>query len=180
MRCRCCAGVRTVCHDAAVECGWRACVGTSAQASTGESADSHSQGDAALNPALVNGKRVDFHVFDTSGSVGCDVTIVDPTYPSYLGKSESVLFRSADQAKTRKHVLNGATMVPVVISKFDKLGPAAEGYLQKLATVAGVVDRGVWLRICHQYLSCALIRGRGIVYCHYYRSLATKCLEGLS
>jgi hypothetical protein len=26
MRCRCCAGVRTVCHDVAVECGWRACV----------------------------------------------------------------------------------------------------------------------------------------------------------
>jgi hypothetical protein len=40
----------------------------------------------------VNGKRVDFHVFDTSGSVGCDLTIVDPTCPSYLGKSESVLF----------------------------------------------------------------------------------------
>jgi hypothetical protein len=46
----------------------------------------------------VNGKCVDFHVFDTSGSVGCDVTIVDPTCPSYLGKSESVLFLEAEQA----------------------------------------------------------------------------------
>jgi hypothetical protein len=48
----------------------------------------------------------------TSGSVRCDVTIVDPTCSSYLGKSESALFREAEQAKTRKHVLNGATMVP--------------------------------------------------------------------
>jgi hypothetical protein len=78
----------------------------------------------------VNGKRVGFHVFVTSGSVGCDVTMKDPTCPSYLGKSESVLFREAEQAKTRKHVLNGATMVPLVMSAFGKLGPAAEGYLQ--------------------------------------------------
>jgi hypothetical protein len=55
--------------------------------------------------------RLVVHVFDTSGNVGCDDTIVDPTC-SYLGKSESVLFREAEQAKTRKHVLNGATMVP--------------------------------------------------------------------
>jgi hypothetical protein len=56
-----------------------------------------------------------------------------------------------------------------------KLGPAAEGYLQNLATVAcstGVVDRGVWLRISHQYLSCALVRGRGIAFHHFYCSLA--------
>jgi hypothetical protein len=48
-------------------------------------------------------------------------------------------------AKTRKHVLNGATMVPLVMSTFGKLGPAAEGYLTNLASVAcstGVVDRG--------------------------------------
>jgi hypothetical protein len=51
-----------------------------------------------LDPALENGKRVDFHMFDTSGSVGCDVTVVDPTCPSYLGKSESVLFREDEQA----------------------------------------------------------------------------------
>jgi hypothetical protein len=35
-----------------------------------------------------------------------------------------------------------------------------------------VVDRGVWLRISCQCLSCALVRGRGIVYRHYYLSLA--------
>jgi hypothetical protein len=167
--------VRTVCHDVAVDCGWRACVERSAQASTKEPADAHLQGDAVLDPALVNGKRVDFHVFDTSGSVGCDVTIVDPTCPTYLGKSESALFRDAEKAKSRKHVLNGATMVPLVMSTFGKLAPAAEGYLQNLASVAcstGVVDRGVWLRISRQYLSCALVRGRGIVFRHYYRSLA--------
>jgi hypothetical protein len=58
---------------------------------------------------------------------------------------------------------------------FGKLGPAAEGYLQNLASVAcltGVVDRGLWSRISRQYLSCALVRGRGIVFRHYYRSLA--------
>jgi hypothetical protein len=71
-------------------------------------------------------------------------------------------------------VLNGATMVPLVMSTFGQLGPAAEGSLQNLATVAcstGVVDRGVWLRISRQYLSYAL-RARGFVFCHYYRSLA--------
>jgi hypothetical protein len=83
------------------------------------------------------------------------------------------LFREAEQAKTRKHVLNGATMVPLLMSTFGKLGPAAEGYLQNLATCStGVVDRGVWLRIPRQYLSCALVRGRGIVFRHYYRSPA--------
>jgi hypothetical protein len=104
-------------------------------------------------------------VFDTSGSVGCDVTIVDPTCPAYSGKSESVLFREAEQAKTWKHVLNGATMVTLVMSTFGKLGTAAEGYLQNLATVAcstGVAHRGVWLRISIQYSSCALVSGRGI------------------
>jgi hypothetical protein len=113
-------------------------------------------------------------MFDTLGSVGCDVTIVDPTCPSYLGKSESDLFCEAEQANTRKHVLNGSTMVPLVMSTFGKLGPA-EGYLQNLATVAcstGVVDRGVWLRISSQYLSCALVRGRGIVFRQYYSSVA--------
>jgi hypothetical protein len=49
--CRCCAGVRTVCHDVAVECGWRACVKRSAQASTREPAVAHLQGDAVLDPS---------------------------------------------------------------------------------------------------------------------------------
>jgi hypothetical protein len=59
-----------------------------------------------------------------------------------------------------QHVLNGATVVPLVTSMIGTLGPAAEGYLQNLATVAcmtGVVDRGVWLRIACQSLSCALV-----------------------
>jgi hypothetical protein len=60
------------------------------------------------------------------------------------------------------------------MSAFGKLGPAAEGYLQNLATVAcstGVVDRVVWLRISRQYLSCALVRGRGIDFRPYSCSL---------
>jgi hypothetical protein len=118
-------------------------------------------------------------LFDSSrsGGSGCDVTIVDPTCPSYLGKSEAVLFLEAEQAKTRKHVLNGATMVPLVMSTFGKLGTAAEGNSQNLAFVAcstGVVDRGVWLCISRQYLSCALVRGRGTVFRHYYRSPAKR------
>jgi hypothetical protein len=49
---------------------------------------------------------------------------VDPTC-SYLVKSDTVLFREAEQAKIRKHVLNDATMVPLVMSTFGKLGTAA-------------------------------------------------------
>jgi hypothetical protein len=41
-----------------------------------------------------------------------------------------------------------------------------------VACSTGVVDRDVWLRISRQYLSCALVRGRGIVLRHYYRSAA--------
>ena len=57
------------------------------------------------------------------------------------------------------------------------LGPSAEWYLKSLADVAcssGFVDRGVWLRVAKQLLSCALVRGRGVVFRHYYKSIA-KC-----
>jgi hypothetical protein len=66
-------------------------------------------------------------------------------------------------------------MVLLLLFTFGKLGPAAEGCLQNLATLVfstGVVDCGVWLHISRQYLSCALVRGRGVVFRHYYRSLA--------
>jgi hypothetical protein len=49
--------------------------------------------------------------------------------------------------------------------------------LQSLATIGcstGVVDRGMWLRIARQFLSCALVRGRSVVFRHCYRSMA-KC-----
>jgi hypothetical protein len=72
-------------------------------------------------------------------------------------------------------MLNDASMVPIVMFTFGKLGPAVRGYLQNLATVAfstGVVDHGEWLRISRQYLSCARVRGCGIASRHYYRSLA--------
>jgi hypothetical protein len=126
---------------------------------------------------VVNGKRVDFHVFDLTGSIGADVMITDPTAPSYLerGWDEARLLRECENAKRAKHVLNGATMVPLVMTTFGKLGPAAEGYLHSLADVAcstGIVDRGLWIRLAKQYLSCALVRGRGIVFRQYYKSIA--------
>ena len=108
-----------------------------------------------------------------------DVMITYPTAPSYVqrGWDESRLLRECERAKREKHVLNGATMILLVMSTFGRLGPSAESYLKKLADVAcstGCVDRGVWLRIAKQYSSCALVRGRGIVFRYYYQSIA-KC-----
>ena len=60
---------------------------------------------------------------------------------------------------------------------FGKLGPSAESYLKSLADVAcstGFVGHGVWLRVAKQFLTCALVRGRGVVFRHYYKSIA-KC-----
>ena len=68
-------------------------------------------------------------------------------------------------------------MIPLVMTTFGKLGPSAESYLKSLADVAcstGCVYRGVWLRIAKQHWSCALVRGRGIVFRHWYQSIA-KC-----
>jgi hypothetical protein len=77
----------------------------------------------------VNGKLVEFYVLDTSGSIGCDVSRVDPTCPCPLGKSESVLFHEAEQAQTRDCMLSDA-MVPLVLPTFGELGTTGEGYLQ--------------------------------------------------
>ena len=84
MRCKCCQGARTVCHGISVESGWRACVHKSGQASTRVSAGNDLQGVSFLDPALVNGKRVDLHLVDVAGSIGADFMIVDPTAPSYI------------------------------------------------------------------------------------------------
>ena len=65
-------------------------------------------------------------------------------------------------------------MVLLLMTTCSKLGPSAQGFLQSLADVAcstGVVDRGLWLRIAMQYLSCALVRGRGIVFRRYYQGI---------
>ena len=147
MKCRCCQGARTVCHDISVESGWRAFVHKSGQASTREPADNDLQGASFLDPALVNGKRVDFHLVDLAGSIGADVLIVDPTAPSYIrrGLDEARLISHCEVAKRNKHVLNGATMVPLAKTNFGKLGPSAQGFLQSLADVACstvAVDRG--------------------------------------
>ena len=80
MRCRCCQGARTVCHDISVESGWRACVHKSGQASTREPADNDLQGASFFDPALVNGKRVEFRLVDLAGSIGAHVMIVDPMF----------------------------------------------------------------------------------------------------
>ena len=75
-------------------------------------------------------------------------------------------------------MLDGATTIPLVMTTFGKLGPSAELYLQSLADVAcstGFVDRGVWLRTAKQLLSCALVRGRRIVFRHYRPPTASLC-----
>ena len=150
-------GCSHVCHDISVESGWSACVHKSGQASTREPADSDLQGVSFLDPAVVNGQRVDFHLFDMSGSVSADVIIVDPTAPCYVrhGLDEARLFSECEGGKRSKHVLNGATMVPLVVLTLGKLGPSAQVFLQSLADVAcstGVVDRGSLLRIAQQHL----------------------------
>ena len=76
-------------HDLSVEWGWRTCVHKSGQASTREPADSDLQGEAFTDPALVNGKHVDFHVFDLAGSVGA-VMITDPTAPPQIQRGMRV------------------------------------------------------------------------------------------
>ena len=84
------------------------------------------------------------------------------------------MFSECEYAKRNKHVLNGVTMGPLVVTTFRKLGPSAQGFSQSLTDVAcstGVVDRGSWLRIAQQYLSC-LVRGRGIVFRYQYQSTA--------
>ena len=149
---------------------------TSGQASTRVPADTDLQGTSFLDTALVNGKRVDFHLVDLAGSIGADVMIVDPIAPSYVepGLDEASLFSGCIDTKRNQHVLNGATMFPLVVTTFGKLGPVAQGFLQSLPDVAcstGVVDHGSWLRIS-QYLICLLVRGRGFVFRYYYQSVA--------
>lgn len=64
MRFGCCAGVCVVCHDVSVETGQCKCVHTSGEAGTREPADGDLQGEAFMDPAAVNGQRVDFHLID--------------------------------------------------------------------------------------------------------------------
>ena len=85
------------------------------------------------------------------------------------------MITDCEVAKHNKHVLNGAVTVPLVMTTFGKLGPSAQGFLQILTdgtSSTGVVDRGLWLRIAMQYLSCTLVRGRGIVFRRYYQGIA--------
>ena len=103
--------------------------------------------------------------------------IIDPTAPCSVTRrlDEASLFSECEGGKHYKHVLNGATMVRSVLTTFSKLGLSAQGFLQSVADEAcstGVVNRVSWLRIAQQYLSCALVRGRGIVFRYYYQSMA--------
>ena len=101
--------VCTVCHDISVESDWPVCV---AQASTRSLLTLICRVFLAL--ALVNGRRVDFHLFDMAGSVGADVTIVDPTAPCYVkrGLDEARLLRECEAGKHNKHVFNGLMWFP--------------------------------------------------------------------
>ena len=66
-------------------------------------------------------------------------------------------------------------MVALVVTAFGKLCPSAQGFLQSLADVSsssGLVDSGSWLRIAQQYLSCASVRERGIVFRYHFQSMA--------
>ena len=65
MRCACCAGARAMIFPL-TRVG--ACVHKPGQASAREPADTDLQGVSFLDPVLVNGKRVDFHMFILSGS----------------------------------------------------------------------------------------------------------------
>ena len=46
------------------------------------------------------------------------------------------MLRESEDAKVDKHVLNGATMVPLVMTSFGNWGPSAQGVLQSSADVA--------------------------------------------
>jgi hypothetical protein len=72
-----------VCDDTSVEVGWREYVEKSGQVSTREPAEDHLHSVGLLAVDDINGKRVDSHVFDLSGSA-VDVMIADPTPPSYF------------------------------------------------------------------------------------------------
>ena len=85
-------------------------------------------------------------MFDLTGSVGADVVIPDPTVPTFVqqGWAQDKLPRECEKAKGDKHVLPVATMVPLVMTTFGKLGPFAVAYLNSLADVAcsvGLVER---------------------------------------
>jgi hypothetical protein len=60
-------------------------------------------------------------MFELSGSNAADVMIVDHTATSYLCLHAATLFKNRE-----KHKLQGATIVPLRITAFGKLGPAAE------------------------------------------------------
>ena len=70
-------------------------------------ADSDLQGASFLDPVLVNGKHVDFHLVHIAGGIGADVMIVDPTAPSYVrrGLDEARLISDCEVAKRNKHCL---------------------------------------------------------------------------
>ena len=69
-------------------------------------------------------------------------------------------WRAADQVCTQIFVKYGAS--PMIVSLAD------------VACSTDFVDRGVWLRVAKQFLSCASVLGRRVVFRHYYKSIA-KC-----
>ena len=72
--------------------------------------------------------------------------------------------------------ITGSHYTPVQGIKNCTIIPLIPVYasLTDVACSTVFVDRGVWLRIAKQFLSCALVRGRGIAFRHSYNSIA-KC-----
>ena len=69
---------------------------------------------------------------------------------------------AATESGTKRRDVELSYYGSLEVATFDKLSPSAQGFLKSLSDVAcsaGVVDRGSWLRIAQQYLSCALVRG---------------------
>ena len=55
-----------------------------------------------MGAALVNGKRVDFHVVDLAGSVGVDVTTTAPSYMQ-RGRDEARLISECEFGQHNKN-----------------------------------------------------------------------------
>jgi hypothetical protein len=68
--------------------------------------------ECPLDPSLLNGKSVHFHVFDLDSTVGADARIVDPTAPFYDILNEAQLLNQYEAIKNEKGILNRATLTP--------------------------------------------------------------------
>lgn len=119
------------------------------------------QGTGSLAQDVANGRRL-FCMCSTTLVVlqlmfRLQILLLHPT----VARRESCFKSVKGSSEQSTCSLNRARTVSSAFT-FGMLGPA-ELHLQSLVNVAcstGVADRGVWLRISRQFLSCALLRGR--------------------